>query len=151
MVVVVALLMSEATLDGLVDDSVDVAGMYSTATTTPMMCFRVIHREAKRRKTHISATNELRTDMLAIALYEISSRNRAERTLHVTSQMNDADGQIHLLGYDEFLRIGMGKLRSAIIASELSSEASFHFEGGAYLLTDLLTDLLTYYYYYYYY
>ena len=126
-----------ATCDGstdmvLVDDGVPLDSLVSkSAGSSPLMCFRVVHVQPKRRKTHVSATNELRSDMLAISLYEITNRNRADRTLWVQSQMEDEAGEIRLLAYEQFLRIGMETLKHSTIASALSSEASYHFEGAA--------------------
>ena len=106
------------------DDGFDLESCYSkNAHTSPLLCFRIIHREPKRRKVHIPATNELRTDMIAVAVCEVTNRNRRDRSLVVQSTMEDESSQIRLLSAESFLTVGMDRLKAMMVESALTDEA----------------------------
>lgn len=115
---------------GVQDDGIDLEACYSKdARTSPLLCLRIVNIQPKRRKVHVTATNEMRSDMIAVSVYEVTNRSRKERSLCIQSKMEEEMSQVRLLAAEAFLAVGMDNLKRSMVESALTSEATYHFEG----------------------
>ena len=97
--------------DGVLDDAVDISMMFSKElTASPLVEFRVVNFNPKRRKVFVTASNALRTDHVAISLYDIIGNSSSQRSLAVRSDEAFCK-TIRLLNQTTFTKMGMKRLK----------------------------------------
>ena len=81
--------------------------------------------QPKRRKVFTSSTN-MRSDMVAVVVFEISSRSKSSRALTIQDSFSAEKNQVHVLSLETFLDMGMEVLKSSTIASEMQGNIVYH-------------------------
>ena len=94
---------------------------------SPLVIFRIVNMAPKKRTVFMTASNDLRTDMVAVVLYEISSKSRSSKVLTIQDCFSTEMFQVHVLSLQTFLDMGVQKLKSAVIASEMRGNVVYHF------------------------
>ena len=98
--------------DGLLDEVVDMSMMFSKELkASPLIEFRVVNFNPKRRKTFVTASNALRTDHVAISLYDITGKSSSHRSLAVSNDEAFCK-TIRLLSQTTFTNMGMKRLKN---------------------------------------
>ena len=114
--------------ESFVSDTLDLAVMCGKASTSfPLQCFRIINSNPKRRKVHISPSTMLRSDMLAIAMYEIEGGEREPRRQTISPSRVDTD--VHIISIETLLAMGYDRLKASFVRCKFEGIGSFHFSG----------------------
>ena len=88
--------------------------------------FRIVATCPKRRKTHVSPTNQLRADHIAVAIYEVDGGQSDPATLSITP---DAQTSIQLMSMETLVPMGLDLLRQGILKCKFTAHGHWHFSG----------------------
>ena len=121
-------LKDDASQNGLMDEDVDLTQMMvKFSDKCRHAVFRVLALHPKRRRIFTTASNTLRSDHVAVAMYKIDARDASTRSFNISSS-NDS-GDVRMLGAQTLLEIGSEALKPSVLKCQVSQDGVYHFSG----------------------
>ena len=100
------------------------------AATSPMICFRLVHlKPAGMKSTNVLTS--LRTDHVAVRMYEVRDKDWGQHTLTIASTMerDTSDAGVKLLSLDAFYKLGFAKIASSFVRCSCLPQVTYFFQG----------------------
>ena len=79
----------------------------------------------------MTPSSKLRSDHVAISLYNVTLRDPNTKSFNVQSSMNDtgSKSEIHIIGLESFLAVGMNAMKAQLFKCDFQTAAQYHFSG----------------------